>query len=225
MKQVNRVLFAILMVALIFSFGLNKSVSQVTDIDGNVYKTVIIGTQEWMAENLNVKHYRNGDIIPNVKDRNEWSKITTGAWCYYDNEQDKGIIYGKLYKGFTINDPRGLAPDGWHIPSDAEWTILTDFLGGEKAAYEKLESITFPESTWPVSKPTNESGFTALPGGYRILGYLSFYELGMAGYFWSSTDESDTNSAWVRKLQYNVTRVQRVGGYKGWGLSVRCIKD
>ena len=112
----------------------------VTDVDGNVYPTVIIGTQTWTQTNLNVSHYRNGDIIPQVTDPTAWANLTTGPWCYYNNDPANGAIYGKLYNWYAVNDPRGLAPIDYHIPTDAEWTIIIDYFGGENIAGGKMKS-------------------------------------------------------------------------------------
>jgi len=209
------------MVAIIISFGFNKCISQVTDIDGNVYKTVSIGNQEWMAENLNVEHYRNGDIIPQVQDTDDWFKLTTGAWCYYENNSENGKYYGKLYNWYAVNDSRGLAPKGWHIPCDAEWIQLTDILGGKKVAGGKLKAI----SMWnnPNTGATNESGFTAYPRGLRdIFGYFSL--LGEFGYFWSSS-ENEIIFAWYCELSYEYSGVIRDYYGKNFGLNIRCVKD
>ena len=219
MKQTNKVLIAILVFALIFSFGINKSISQVTDKDGNVYKTVTIGTQEWTTENLNVEHYRNGDPILQVQDPTEWSKLTTGAWCYYENNSENGKTYGKLYNWKAVNDPRGLAPEGWHIPSDAEWTKLTDYLGGEKVVGDKLKATTLWDS--PNTGATNSSGFTALPGGIRGGNFDGF---GKIGCFWSLSDY-DYISAWGRGLEYGYSGVIRISLYKLNGVSCRCVKN
>ena len=142
---------------------LNNRSSIVTDIEGNIYKIVIIGRQVWTSENLSVEHYRNGDVIPQVQDTDEWSKLTTGAWCYYDNNSENGNIYGKLYNWHAVNDPRGLAPEGWHIPSDAEWTDLTDYLGGAKVVGSEMKAIELWE--YQRKGTTNSSGFSAFPGG------------------------------------------------------------
>jgi uncharacterized protein (TIGR02145 family) len=165
MKHKNKVLFKILIVVIIFSFNNNKSFSQVTDIEGNIYKTVLIDNQEWIAENLNVEHYCNGDIIPQIQDENQWKLLTTGAWCYQENNPENGKSFGKLYNWYAVNDPRGLAPKGWHIPSDADYTKLTSYLGGEEVAGGKLKATTLWES--PNTGASNESGFTAFPGGIR----------------------------------------------------------
>ncbi len=112
----------------------------VSDIDGNIYKIVTIGNQTWTKSNLNVSRYRNGDPIPQVQDPSQWANLTTGAWCYYNNDPANGLIYGKLYNWYAVNDPRGIAPIDWHVPSDAEWTILTDFLGGINVAGGKMKA-------------------------------------------------------------------------------------
>ncbi len=188
-------------------------------------ETVKIGNQEWSAENLNVEHYRNGDVIPHVHDAEEWKSLTSGAWCYYENETSNGTIYGKLYNWYAVNDPRGLAPDGWHIPSDVEWTALTDFLGGKVAAGGKLKAETLWQE--PNSGATNESGFTALPAGIRR-GLLSensdFNNIGEGCGFWSST-EADTLNAWYRYLYSIYSDFERANDDMNYGLSVRCIKD
>ena len=196
-----------------------KDENTISDIDGNFYKIVKIGTQVWTAENLNVSHYRNGDIIPQVKYPDEWSKLTTGAWCYYNNDSENSKTYGKLYNWYAVNDPRGLAPEGWHIPTNAEWKQLEDYLGGEKIAGGKLKATTLWES--PNKGATNESGFTAIPGGYRFFdGY--FNNVGNYGYFWSSS-EFFSDFAWFRYLYYNRKVVNRKFLFKSIGMSVRCL--
>jgi uncharacterized protein (TIGR02145 family) len=193
-----------------------------TDQEGKTFKTKKIGNQEWMAENLNVSHYRNGDPISQVQDKNEWSKLTTGAWCYYENNSEYGKIYGKLYNWYAVNDLRGLAPEGWHIPSDAEWTQLIDYLGGEKVAGDKLKATTLWEI--PNSGATNSSGFSAFPGGSRSLSG-GVDGIGKIGCFWSSS-EGDYSNAWDRSMSYYYSDVYR--NYpKGKinGFSCRCVRD
>ena len=155
-----------------------------------------IGDQTWTTKNLDVDTYRNGDAIPQVQDTSAWANLTTGAWCYYENETANCTTYGKLYNWFAVNDPRGLAPKGYHIPSDAEWTILTDNLGAK--AGTKMKSTSGWENN---GNGTNKSGFAGLPGGYRTnVGY--FYYIGANGYWWSSS-EIDTDYAWCRYLNYS----------------------
>ena len=220
MKNSNKFLLSFCMIATILSLGMNKSPSQVTDIDGNTYKTVIIGTQEWMAENLNVGHYRNGDTIPQKQDILFWDNFTKGAWCYFDDNQKNGKIYGKLYNWYTVNDPRGLAPEGWHIPTDEEWTKLTYYLGGEAKAGGKLKAITLWDST--STETTNESGFSALPGGCRD-NNGSFDKVGKGGCFWTSSGYGD-DFAWNRYLYFDYSGVSRGVYFKLDGWSCRCVK-
>ena len=194
--------------------------SQITAQDGKTYKTVKIGNQTWMSENLSVSIYRNGDTIPQVQDPKAWSTLTTGAWCYYEGKTETGTKYGKLYNWYAINDPRGLAPEGWHIPTDAEWAALTTFLGG------KIESSAKIKSTRGWSQGgngSNESGFNALPGGTRSINE-AFSFVGDYGYWWTSSS-FDGYSAWNRFLAYNNNYIGRSTGWKQFGNSVRCVKD
>jgi uncharacterized protein (TIGR02145 family) len=143
-----------------------------TDQEGNVYKTIVIGTQEWMAENLNASIYRNGDAIATGLSDADWENtINTqqGAWAYYNNDASYACPYGKLYNWYACVDARQLCPVGWHVPTDAEWTVLTDYLGGESVAGGKMK--TTGTSLWnsPNQGATNSSGFSAVPGGNRYL--------------------------------------------------------
>jgi uncharacterized protein (TIGR02145 family) len=185
--------------------------------------TIVIGTQQWQAKNLDVAFYRNGDSIPQVSDPTAWAALTTGAWCYYNNDPLQGNKYGKLYNWYAVNDSRGLAPQGWHIPSDAEWTTLTTTLGGSSVAGGKMkESGTFNWTT-PNTGADNSSGFAGLPGGGRFNdGTFSF--VGFFGYWWSSTEFSSP-SAWFRYLDYNDGSLGRSGSNRRLGFSVRCLRD
>lgn len=183
--------------------------------------SVIIGNQEWMSRNLDVSTYRNGDAIPECTDNSQWDNLTTGAWCYYSNNSDNGVIYGKLYNWFAVNDSRGLAPSGWHIPTDAEFTTLTTYLNGESVAGGKMKETGTAHWTSPNTNATNESSFTALGAGYRYNGYN---RLGDVGAFWSSTS-NDASTAWERQLVYSSGTASRVANIKTIGFSVRCIKD
>jgi len=186
-------------------------------------QNVTIGTQVWMTKNLNVSTFRNGDPIPQAKTEEEWEKAGENeqpAWCYYENDPANGAKYGKLYNWYAVNDRRGLAPIGWHIPSDAEWTVLTDYLGGYYVAGTKMKS----KSGWlDNGNGTNSSGFSGLPGGFRDLDGTFDY-VGNLGYWWSST-ESDSGDAWARDLRYYSGSVGRYGNDKGKGFSVRCLRD
>jgi len=192
-----------------------------TDIDGNVYKTIRIGNQLWMSENLKVTRYRNGDEIPNIIDPVEWGYFTEGAYCWYNNDISNRGTYGALYNWNAVMDKRNLAPSGWHIPSDAEWTILSTFLGGDSIAGGKMKESGFSHWRSPNTGATNESGFTALPHGYC---YGPFFNLGQGSGFWSTTGYSDTH-AWGRAPFYNSSDINRSWFYKFYGFGVRCISD
>ncbi len=206
---------------------LSTPVTIVTDIDDNTYNTVNICGQTWMQSNLNVEHYRNGDVIPQVQDQTQWNNLTTGAWCYYNNDPANGTVYGKLYNLYAVKDPRGLAPQGWHVPTDGEWTTLVNCLGGETVAGGKMKE-TGGNHWWMPNIASNESGFTALGSGYRNDQWNNFMRY---TYFWSQTSDSITgsNQVWVRVLNNSGESIGR--GTLGYnptatpGISVRCIKD
>jgi uncharacterized protein (TIGR02145 family) len=187
------------------------------------YPLIEIGNQGWMQKNLNEDKFRNGDPIPEARDTAEWRKAGENqqpAWCYYDNDASNGTKYGKLYNWYAVNDARGLAPEGWHIPTDAEWTTLTDFLGGEEIAGTKMKST----SGWNENgNGTNSSGFSGLPGGNRNY-YGSFYYIGEYGFWWSSS-EGTTYNAWGREMNYGNGNVFRFNIDKSFGFSVRCLRD
>ena len=186
---------------------------------------IVIGTQQWMRENLDVLTYRNGVVIPQVTDPTAWAALTTGAWCYYNNDPLNGAIYGKLYNWYAVKDITngGLAPTGWHIPTDAEWTTLGTLLGGDAVAGGKMKTTGTTRWAAPNTAATNESGFAGLPGGLRNYDG-AFYNVGNFGYWWSST-ESLTTSAWLRYLDYNNGFIYRNFDNKKIGFSVRCLRD
>ena len=203
-------------------------INTVTDIDGNVYQTIEIGTQEWMDENLKVTHYQNGDEIPNVIDDPLWSGLSTGAFSWFSNDISWRDAYGAMYNWYAVVDNRNLCPAGWHIPSDAEWTILINYLGGENVAGGKMKSTrTLPEEhpRWipPNTGATNESGFSALPGGNRVSDG-AFLGIGEGSSFWSSS-ETSSGSAWCRGMNFYIISVGRGDVDKQFGLSVRCLRD
>jgi uncharacterized protein (TIGR02145 family) len=186
-----------------------------------VFKTVKIGGQVWMADNLNVDHYRNGDAIREIKDAGQWSNLTSGSWCYYNSNISNGQVYGKLYNWYAVNDSRGLCPAGWHVPSDEDWTALQNFLGGSEMAGGKLKATT----GWnlPNGGANNSSSYNGLPGGCRYVNG-SFDAIGNFGYWWSVT-ENDYDNAWGRRLSYVNSDLGRNSVSKLGGFSVRCIKD
>ena len=186
--------------------------------------------QDWMVKNLDVDHYRNGDPIPQVTDPSAWMGLTTGAWCYYNNDSANGAIYGKLYNWYAVNDPRRLAPVRWHVPSYNELKTLQECLGGREIAGGKMKAITLWNS--PNIGATNESGFTGLPGGGRsnYFGIFSSspYEW---GYFWSSVQykadsaQYNADEAWLGLLRNEDSYFHLSIFPKGTGLSVRCVRD
>lgn len=184
---------------------------------------VVVGNQTWLGKNLNVDHFANGDPIPEAKTPKEWKEAgekKQPAWCYYENSVANGSTYGKLYNWYAVNDPRGLAPKGWHIPSDEEWSALVDFLGGDVSAGLAMKST----SGWATNgNGNNNSQFAGLPGGSRNPAGFFFY-LGKNGNWWSSTDLNETMS-WLRSLYHANARGHRNFYDKKNGYSVRCIRD
>jgi uncharacterized protein (TIGR02145 family) len=193
-----------------------------------------------MTKNLDVTHYRNGDSIPNVQDTEKWRKLTTGAWCYYENKPENGAVYGKLYNWYAVNDPRGLAPKGYHIPSYKEWDVFTGLLRGMTEAGGKLKETGTKHWKEPNTDATDEIGFTALPGGVRYADG-SFSRLGEDGYWWSTKENDDTtacmsninfqtkffllNLRWGEKTIPGKEKEESYTAEKKVGGSIRCLKD
>ncbi len=214
--------------------------NQMTDTDGNIYNTVSIGTQCWMKEDLRTTKYSNGQPIPNVTDSASWIALTSGAYVWYDNDIYWKYRYGALYNWYATIDPNGLCPTGWHVPTDAEWTVLTDFIGGTGSPHgNELKSCrqvnspaggycyTSVHPRWDYCFPpcpygTDDYGFSALPGGLRDWQSV-FYEIGLSGYWWSTTGET-TWTAWCRQLNWH-DEVISDWKPKEHGYSVRCLKD
>ena len=195
---------------------------KIKDIDGNVYKTVTIGTQIWMAENLKTIKYNDGTVIPLVTDGAGWAALTTPAYCWFNNDESTyKAAYGALYNWYTVNTGT-LCPTGWHVPSDAEWTTLTTYLG-ESVAGGKLKEAGTTHWASPNTGATNETGYTALPGGYRC-SCAAFYSIGYFGFWWSAT-ENVVAYALIRGLYYSNSDVYRNYNYKKSGFSVRCLRD
>jgi uncharacterized protein (TIGR02145 family) len=200
------------------------STCKVDECPNCVAQDVIIGTQTWAKCNLDVITYSDGAPIPQVTDPNDWLALTTGAWCYYENNIDNNITYGKLYNWFAVNDPRGLAPIGYSVPSGAEWDILINYLGGSSVAGGKLKEEGLCHWLTPNTDATNESNFTALPGGFRNAYTGDYFNDGINGQFWTSTPES-IDSAFARNMVYLFGWVNTAVYGKNFGYSVRCIKN
>ncbi len=197
------------------------------------WQPITVGSQVWMLKNLNIDHYRNGDSIPEVIDSESWAK-TTGFFCYYNNDSSNGKIFGKLYNWYEVNDPRGLAPLGWHVPTDDEWIALELNLGmpqddadnikwrGTDVGGKLKDTGTIYWQT-PNKGATNESGFSAIPGGYRLEDG-AFNYIGFGSYWWSSS-ENDSSIAWGRYLNFNNTAIGRLNYFEECCFSVRCVKN
>lgn len=220
----------------------------VTDIDGNGYKTVIIGEQEWMAQNLRTTRYANGNEIPNVTEQGEWDNLTTGAWSYYENDESHNNLHGKLYNWYAVDDPRNVCPDGWHVPSDEDWIEMEMFLGmPEDEAYSlqgsrgedenvggKLKSTNIWEP--PNKGATNETGFSALPSGIRW-SQSQFVSFGGSAYFWVADEFNNPHTEevvmkpMIRDFLYIYNSIFRyvwdhgLDSPKSTGMSIRCVRD
>ena len=192
-------------------------------IDGNVYETIQIGEQLWMAENLKVTHYNNEDEI-SYPSNEYFGNYDDGQYGVYDNDPANADIYGNLYNWAVVDDDRGVCPEGFHVPSDAEYTVLTDYLGGESVAGGKMKEAGLDHWNSPNTDATNESGFTGLPAGYRSYSNGSYLIMGTNGYFWSSS-EYDSDLAWYRVLVHSSPFVHRNAEPKQFGFSVRCLGD
>jgi uncharacterized protein (TIGR02145 family) len=210
-----------------------STIGVISDLDGNYYQTVLIGNQGWMTKNLKTTKYNDGTAIPNVTVGTTWGALTTGAYMDYSNDPLNSAIYGKLYNWFVVdnnastkmasNGGKNVCPTGWHVPSDAEWTTLTNYLGGEDIAGGKLKETGLTHWKDLNTGATNETGFSALPGGY------TYYDgtclgIGYSGHWWSST-EYPTAAGWSRYMSYSYTKVFRTYHNKQYGRSVRCVRD
>lgn len=238
-NQIKTVLlFAAVIVLLIScteeaSQAVNKAVSRPSA--PILSSTVTIGTQVWMTSNLNVSMYRDGTAIPQVTNPTQWLNLTTGAWCYYENNTANGPVYGKLYNWYAVAgiydaasaaNPtlrKTLAPTGYHVPSKTEWTTLVTFLGTDFVAGGKMKAVGTLHWISPNSGATNSSGFTGLPGGCRR-GVSLFYDIGYTGSWWSSTEFS-TSDAWYRYVSHYNSRANQSYNTKDYAYSVRCLRD
>jgi uncharacterized protein (TIGR02145 family) len=185
---------------------------------------VQIGSQIWTTKNLEVTTYRNGDPIPQVTNPTAWAGLTTGAWCYYNNDPANGAIYGKLYNWYAVNDSRGLAPVGWHVPTDTEWTTIGTSLGGNSVAGGKMKITGTAYWASPNTGATNETGFAGLPGGFRNSDG-SFYNILTDGYFWSATSSGSSDALFRYLNSANALLNTYSSLPQKLGFTVRCIKD
>lgn len=217
----------ILFMGLFFGFTACKKDRAITmtDADGNVYKTVKIGNQIWMAENLKTTKYRDGTPIPNVADAVDWFNLVSGAYCVKPGVADYAETYGKIYNWYAVNDSRNLAPEGWHVATKADWDELMATLGGTDAAGGKLKEAGTAHWLSPNTGATNSSGFTALPAGYKAgIVQDGFYSFGGIASFWTST-EANGNGAVDFVLSKDDATLEEFTSAKYGGHSVRCVKD
>jgi uncharacterized protein (TIGR02145 family) len=213
-------------ICFIFLFSSSAKGQSLKDISGNEYKIAKLGLQEWSASNLNVSKFRNGDAIPEAKTPEEWKNAGLAgkpAWCYYDNNAENGKIYGKLYNWYAINDPRGLAPNGWHVPTNADWKVFVKNLLGVDMAGQRLKSKT----NWKGNPGKDDIGFSALPGGYRDE-TGKFVSLGFKFQAWSNSEPVEvkkSNKIYSVILKDNSIELSYLAMVKESGLSVRVVKD
>jgi uncharacterized protein (TIGR02145 family) len=192
-----------------------------TDIDGNAYQSVIIGTQEWMVENLRTTKYSDGTVIPNIADDTEWSNDTIGAWSHYDNDNQYDSIYGKLYNWYAVETGK-LCPTAWHVPTDAEWDVLTNYLAANGHNGEEGKALKSTSGWNDGGNGTDVYGWNGLPSG-------SWTEDGFSsiGYYdnWWSSSQHDSVDAWIRYISAYSDLAGRIAYNKNYGFSVRCLSD
>ncbi|MEI7470608.1 MAG: fibrobacter succinogenes major paralogous domain-containing protein [Chitinophagaceae bacterium] len=218
MKKVSLKLSSVVItIMLLISFGSSTA------------QSVIIGEQVWMTQNLNVDKFRNGDPIPNAKTDEEWLNAGNNkqaAWCYYENKRSNGSIYGKLYNWYAVNDPRGLAPDGWHVADNSDWAMLTNYLGGDSIASGKMKSTGnqyWGEGIFENKEASNVSGFSGLPCGFRFDHGL-FAAKEVYGYWWSSNEYNNLEAVAHQLSRFDGKKIMKKNKKKA-GFSVRCLKD
>lgn len=226
----------LLLFTIFITLTLHSNAQTVTDIDGNVYNTITIGTQTWMAENLKTTKYNDGAAIPNITNNSSWYTKTTGAYCDLSNTPENSTTYGRLYNWYAVdnnaatmdksNGGKNVCPSGWHVPTDDEWTILTTYLGGEDIAGGKLKETGTTHWASPNTGANNETGFTALPGGFRKYDGTFNNYVTLSGSWWSTTElESSSSQARDRWMNYKNDDVRRDFDNKVSGNSVRCVKN
>lgn len=206
----------------IIEFNTDLIYASLTDIDGNIYRTIRIVDQNWMAENLKTTKLNDGTEIPRVEDNSNWQNLKAPGYCWYDNDEYYKSFYGALYNWYTVNTKK-LCPAGWHVPTDLDWSTLIDYLDWEGVAGGPLKEVGTSHWLYPNTGATNESGFTALPGGLRYE-FGAFSGIGWLGLWWSSTDYS-LLGAYRRTMRYDEKVIYRTSDYKSLGTSIRCIQD
>jgi uncharacterized protein (TIGR02145 family) len=213
----------LLLIGLAF-LTVNNHAQTVTDYDGNVYDTVMIGTQSWLKENLKVTHYNNGVPIPNVIANTAWASLTTGARCYYNNDSlAYDSVYGPLYNWYAVNNANNLCPSGWHVSTNAEWQTAESYLGGSNNAGGKMKEAGILHWTSPNTGATNSTGFTGLPGGMRDPINNTFSFIHENGVWWTATVSG--SYAWSTYMWYLFAGIDHNPTPKNYGLSVRCVKN
>ncbi len=216
MKAIGGAFLSLLMTLTFLNLRVQETVK---DRDGNVYKTVKAGNQVWMAENLKVTHYSNGEVIPNVTEPNQWDALTTGGWCDIVNDPVKAKAYGHFYNWYTVADQRNVCPAGWHVPSETEWVELLTFLAGDKLSPTKT-SAAIPAAT----KSINASLFQVLPEDFR--GWdLECSHVGYGGGGWWTSTSVTPELAYIHGTNYNTASKNRLEARKKFGYCIRCVKD
>jgi uncharacterized protein (TIGR02145 family) len=209
----------LLLISCFFYIGLKAQI--VKDIDGNIYHTVKIGKQTWMVENLKTTKFQNGNSIPKENNTVSWNNLTSSAYCDYENSVDSKT-YGRLYNWYAVKDSRKIEPKGWHVASDAEWTILINYIGGENVAGGKLKEKGEAHWEYNNTETSNQTGFTSLPGG--SIDKPGRHGIKDFGFWWTSTEENKVN-AYYRTMNGTGINIYRSSYFKYGGFSVRCIKD
>ena len=222
MEKITRLLFI-----LFTNMSVLAQPNIVKDSEGNEYKTVQIGNQVWMAENLSTSVYGNGDSISNTINKEKWISLQSGAWSHYQNDDEYNPIYGKLYNWYVIEDERGICPAGFHVPTNEEWSVLSSFIG-EQGFVNEEGIILKAKEGWNDHEMLNGNGsdnfqFAALPGGNRNLNG-TFSKMGINGYWWSSSINNEVN-AWCRYLYNSSSSILCYDDYKNYGFSIRCVQD
>ena len=226
MKYSHKALYGLLLLLITVMTSVSELRAAEKDIDGHTINTVSIGSQTWMQENLDVSRYRNGDPIRHAATNQDWLDAAAkgeGAWSYYKNDSAGNGKYGRLYNWYAVHDSRGLAPSGWHIPTNEEFNTLTTALGGASVAGAKMKSTGTSLWASPNFGADNSSRFSALPGGMRGING-GFFFMGENAYFWSSSESSPTIS-WYSVLSSHLPIVVQATEHNADGMSVRCIRN